>query len=195
MNAIQIPEKPITLVQAAHLLAEAVTPGNPDAVRWSLNELLAAAHSGALQGRNPLTLAPVDVAGISATDYANWMVLSGDDLRQLAAERHILVNGDDAARVAAVPHVAPMQNAPTTRRRTRRDLMIPAIEAAQRDCKDPYDAAEVWTVLVRRSQEGCGPMFGVTEDGIQWKNSEDETEYLSRKNLGDRLRNWRKRAR
>ena len=190
MNAIQIPKEPITLVQAAHLLAEAITPGNPDAARWSLNELLAAAQSGVLRGRNPRTLAPVDVADISPADYARWMVLSGDDLRQLAAERHIRVDGDDAARMAKAPHAVP-----ATRRRTRRDLMIPAIEAAQRECTDSYDAAEVWTVLTRMAKEKRGPMLGVTQEGIQWTNSEDELDIFSRKNLGDRLRNWRKKAR
>lgn len=107
MNAIQIPGKSITLEQAAHLLAEAVTPGDPDAVRWSLNELLAAAQSGALRGRNPKTLAPVDAVGIPPADYANWMILTGDDLRQLAAERNIQVEGGDVARMTAATHTAP----------------------------------------------------------------------------------------
>jgi hypothetical protein len=201
MNAIQIPEQPITLVLAAKLLADAVTPGNPDAARWSMNALLEAAQSGKLRGRNPLTLAPVDVADISPADYASLMVLSGDDLRKIAAERDIRIAGDDAVKTAAAHHakpatlVEPGPTATAARLRTRRDLMKPVIEAAQCECKDKYDAAEVWTVLVRKCKEGCPPMFGRTEDGIQWTDSEDGTRIFSRKNLNDRLRNWRDKAR
>lgn len=110
VNRIQIPGNPITLEQTAQLLAEAVTPGDPDAVRWLLNELLDAAQSGELRGRNPKTMKPVDVAGIPPADYAKWMMLTADDLRQLAAERHIQVEGDNVARVTATPHSAPADN-------------------------------------------------------------------------------------
>lgn len=92
MNAIRIPEKPITLMQAAQLLAEAASPGNPDAVQWSRNELLALALNGTVRGRNPLTLAPVDISGILPDDYASLMVLTGDDLRQLASERSLRID-------------------------------------------------------------------------------------------------------
>lgn len=91
-TTLKIPEKPITLIQAAQLLAQAVSPENADAVRWSLIELLAAALDGTLRGRNPLTLAPVDVAGIPPFEYANFMVLTSDDLRQLASMRSLRVN-------------------------------------------------------------------------------------------------------
>lgn len=45
--------------------------------------------------------------GIPPADYAKWMMLTADDLRQLAAERHIQVEGDNVARVTATPHFAP----------------------------------------------------------------------------------------
>ena len=72
--------------------------------------------------------------------------------------------------------------------------MSPVIEAAQRQCKDPYDTAEVWSALVDMCKQGRTPMFGITEVGIQWMDSEDAVRIFSRKNLGDRLRNWRSKA-
>lgn len=89
---LKIPENPITLMQAAQLLAQAVSPDNADAVRWALNELLSAALDGTVRGRNPHTMAQVDVAGISPVDYANIMVLTGDDIRQLASMRSLRVS-------------------------------------------------------------------------------------------------------
>ena len=80
-----------------------------------------------------------------------------------------------------------------TTRKTRRDLMTPAIEAAQRECQASHDAAEVWNVLARMCEEGRKPMIGKTEEGIQWVDESDELCLLSLKALRDRLRRSRDR--
>ena len=48
------------------------------------------AVSEKLQGRNPLTLAPVAVEGINPQDYLNSLVLVPSDLRFLAELRGLL---------------------------------------------------------------------------------------------------------
>ncbi|AFU46493.1 hypothetical protein C380_13970 [Acidovorax sp. KKS102] len=118
MNAIQIPEKPITLVQAAHLLAGTVSPDSPDAVRKSLNFILARAHSGEVRGRDPDTWVPFDTAGIPPDVYARRLVLLPDDLRRLASECGLPVTIDNvvipllAGHTASVSHTDPPQAAP-----------------------------------------------------------------------------------
>jgi len=104
---VQIPEKPITLMQAARLLAEAVRPGNPDALLASLNFILKKAHCGEVRGRYPLTLVPFDTAGISPLDYASLMVLTPNDIRLLAAECDFRVEAEDVLKSAD-----PIQDSP-----------------------------------------------------------------------------------
>ena len=164
MSSIQIPGTPITLEQAAQLLAEAVTPGDPDAVRWLLNELLDAAQRGELRGRNPKTLKPVDVVGILPADYAKWMMLTAADLRLLAAERHIQVEGDDVTRVTAAPHSAPADHAESaqtgsaknTTRTGWRQLALPYMAKVWRSTKFAT-MKEFYRTLEDRSSEPDSP--------------------------------------
>lgn len=132
---------------------------------------------------------------VSVNDLREFVADLGYDV-QVEHETEISVpQQQKMLQAGPAAHDEPGQAAPSTRLRTRRDLMTPVIESAQRQCKDPYDAAEVWNVLVRMCKGGHGPMFGVTEDGIQWADSEDTVCIFSVKNLGDRLRNWRRKAR
>lgn len=104
---VQIPGMPITLIAAAQLLAGAVSKDNPDAVSASLNFILEKAHRGELRGRHPLTLVPFDTAGISPADYANLLVLTPNDLRQLATECDLRVEADDVLKSAHSTQAAP----------------------------------------------------------------------------------------
>ena len=97
---------------------------------------------------------------------------------------------DQSQAAAAVkPAQAPM----ATSGKARRDLMTPVIEAAQRECKDPFDNYEVWPVLVRMCKEGRAPMREQTEGGIKWVDGDDKIRFFSIKNLRDRLSREQKR--
>jgi hypothetical protein len=72
-------------------------------------------------------------------------------------------------------------------RRKRRDLLTPVIEKAQRQSGNKYDAAIVWNELVKMAQAQESPLKGVTEDGIQWADGNNEWKHLSLKNLRDRI--------
>lgn len=218
MNAIQIPGKPITLEQAAHLLAEAVTPGNPDAVQKSLHFLLFKAQRGEVRGRDPDTWEPLDTDGIWPGDYASRLFLLPDDLRGLAAERGLRVADDDASRMRgahvaeAAPAPAPQtatpeqpqaaalapvvaESASKSPPRKRRDLLTPAIEAAQRECGDAFDSPAVWAALVKMAEAQKYRLLGVTEEGIKWTDANDAIKFFTLRNLRDRLRTRKRRAR
>lgn len=52
-----------------------------------------------------------------------------------------------------------------------------------------------WTAqLVQMAQDGKRPLVGVTEDGIKWNDAEDNPQFLTLKNLRDRLRQKKKKA-
>lgn len=69
----------------------------------------------------------------------------------------------------------------------RRDLMSPLIESAQQKSSDPFDTPAIWAALCKLAEQKVKPLVGQTEEGIQWVDSDDETQYLSLKMLRDRL--------
>jgi hypothetical protein len=52
--------------------------------------------------------------------------------------------------------------------KTRRDALMPVIEKAQSQCKDPKDTAEVWAALLVLAEKKTAPLLGATEDGLQY---------------------------
>lgn len=76
----------------------------------------------------------------------------------------------------------------------RRDLLVPVIEAAQRECEDPFDPPAVWAALSQMAQAGKRPLVGVTEDGIKWNDAEDNPQFFKLASLRDRLRRIKKKA-
>lgn len=94
---------------------------------------------------------------------------------------------------AAAPVVA--EGANSAQRRTRRDILTPAIEAAQKECGDPFDAPAVWAVLVQMAQNKKRSLLGVSEDGIKWLSANDEPKSLNLNSLRDRLRRMQKKKR
>lgn len=82
--------------------------------------------------------------------------------------------------------VAVSNSAPPTQNK-RRDLLTPRIEAAQRGAIDLYDAPEIWAKLCTMANEKIKPLLGITSEGIQWIDSNDEPQFLSLSNLRDRL--------
>ena len=95
---------------------------------------------------------------------------------------------------ATTPSPAPVSasNSPAT---ARRGLLAPVIEAAQKECEDPFDAPAVWASLVRMADAGKRPLLGVSDEGIKWQDSNDEPQFLNLKNLRDRLSRSKKKAR
>lgn len=82
-----------------------------------------------------------------------------------------------------------------TARKGRRDLLYPLIEAAQKQVEDMYDAPAVFDLLRAMAEEEKRPFLGVTEDGIKWTDAKDETQFLTLKNLRDRLGRLKKKTR
>ena len=97
---------------------------------------------------------------------------------------------------AEAPRAAPVvaENSYKVQGTARRNLLTPAIEAAQRMCENQFDAPAVWAVLVQMAQDGKRPLVGVTEDGIKWNDAEDNPQFLTLKNLRDHLRQKKKKA-
>jgi hypothetical protein len=91
-----------------------------------------------------------------------------------------------------VPVVALSQVLP---KKSKRDLLTPAIEAAQRNAPDPHDAAAIWLVLRGLAEKGVKPFLGVTEGGLQWKDHNDNPQFLTLKNLRDRINRKPKKPR
>lgn len=111
------------------------------------------------------------------------------------------VQPDDAPTVALASQTPPPAPAvviePTREspaKLKRRNLLTPVIERAQRECSAPFEASAVFPVLMRMAEASEKPFIGATDDGIKWKNHNDEIQFLSLKNLRDRLRRQEKRA-
>jgi hypothetical protein len=69
----------------------------------------------------------------------------------------------------------------------RRDALSPVVEAAQEQCRDPDDAAQVWAQLLFMAEQKVPPLLGATEDGIQYLKQEGAAN-LSRDALSKRIR-------
>lgn len=95
---------------------------------------------------------------------------------------------------AAAPAPVVADSASNGPGKSRRDLLAPAISAAQKLCEEPFDPPAVWAALVQMAQDGKRPLIGVTEDGIKWNDAEDNPQFLSLKNLRDRLARSKKQA-
>lgn len=76
----------------------------------------------------------------------------------------------------------------------RRNLLSPLIKEAQAACADPYDAHSVWARMREFAVAKRTPLIGVTDEGLQWMDGLDVTQYLSLKNLRDRLFRQQKNA-
>lgn len=69
----------------------------------------------------------------------------------------------------------------------RRNLLSPLIYAAQAACLDPNSTPSVWAKLREMAVAKRAPFIGATDEGLQWIDENDQTKYLSLKNLRDRL--------
>ena len=78
-------------------------------------------------------------------------------------------------------------------RKSRIDLLTPMIEKAVRECDGRTDSAEIFIILRTWAQEKPPrqPLMGVTDKGIQWTNSNDAPQELTRDALTKRLKTRR----
>ena len=70
--------------------------------------------------------------------------------------------------------------------KVRRDTLTPVIEAAQKQCRNPQDTAEVWAVLQVLAQKKTPPLIGATEEGLQYFR-QGEAAIFNREALRKRL--------
>ena len=101
-------------------------------------------------------------------------------------ETAILEPRTAAGRSSRIPQISRITDAPI--RRTKRDLLSPLIERAQKECPNPFDTPSVWTKLSEAAKAKKPPFFGVTESGLQWVDSEDQPKDFTIKNLRERLK-------
>lgn len=87
----------------------------------------------------------------------------------------------------AGPRVAKGVRANSPGKAQRRNLLSPLIDAAQAACPDPYNTPSVWAKLREMAAAKTAPFIGATDEGLQWIDEHDQTQYLSLKNLRDRL--------
>jgi hypothetical protein len=85
-------------------------------------------------------------------------------------------------------------NSEVPRKRQRNDLLAPSIRDAQNACEDSFNTQEVWTRLREMAIAKTAPFIGVTDEGLQWIDEADRTQYLSLRNIRDRLYRLRKSA-
>lgn len=70
--------------------------------------------------------------------------------------------------------------------KVRRNTLTPVIEMAQSQCRNPNDTAEVWAALSVLAQKKHAPLFGATDEGLQYYKG-GEAAIFTRKSLGKRL--------
>ena len=77
------------------------------------------------------------------------------------------------------------------RKPRRQDLLAPLVKKALKECGS--DAALVFSLMRQWAAEKPPrpPLVGVTEDGIQWRDSKDEVPTLSRRALSARIKRAR----
>lgn len=131
---------------------------------------------------------------ITAPAFAAWLAAQGE-----APSVHIQAWFEAVGVAKWVPATNTTTPSPPAqdRKPKRRDLLAPLIEAAQKACEDPRDAAAVFTSLRTwaQSKPPRAPLVGVTNDGrIQWSDSNDTPQELNSKALAKRLMRQRNAA-
>lgn len=76
---------------------------------------------------------------------------------------------------------------PMAAKNRRRDLVAHRIEEAQKQVGDQYDTSKIWLALKAMANLKTSPFLGVSDEGLKWVNSKDETKFLTLGNLRDRL--------
>ena len=176
------------------------------AIRSACTDSKSLPHERRVLRQNPMAMGG-DVVGvvtesayyITAPDFSEWLAAHEEAPSPLVAEwfKHqgVASPAPAPAQHAAAPAAAPVAgSASSAPGNARRDLLVPVIEAAQRECEDPFDPPAVWAALSQMAQAGKRPLVGVTEEGIKWNDAEDNPQFFTIASLRDRLRRIKKKA-
>lgn len=119
---------------------------------------------------------------------------------ELATENQPYIEAEmlDAARLlceltgAALPpwvDAAPAPQAGAALPAKRTNYLTPAIQLAQSKCDgtDKFNAPAVFAKLGDMARAKSTPFIGVSDEGLKWLDSNDETHFLTLANLRDRL--------
>ncbi len=126
--------------------------------------------------------------GRSSASAAAWLSWARDNKFKVHVGFRIEVEAQTAGTEGVKPTEPHSEPSSSPTQRSRRDLLTPLIEIAQQGCKNPYDTPAVWTKLLAMAREKRAPLLGATEAGLQWLDTDDSLQNLSRKSLGERLR-------
>ncbi len=75
----------------------------------------------------------------------------------------------------------------TLKKPKRTNVLSPLINRAIKECGSD-DISDVWNTLRDYANAKVSPLYGIVEDGLQYRNQKDEIKYLSKKALGARLK-------
>ena len=117
--------------------------------------------------------------------------LEYDDTQPLTVPRNVLGVPLDESKTATSTTNRARSPAPTKSKRS--GFLTPFIAMAQSACADPYDTPSVWAKLREMAVAKTAPFFGATGEGLQWIDGSDQPQYLSLRNLRDRLTRRKKR--
>lgn len=99
-------------------------------------------------------------------DYIARLVMEGFDVTEPVREAVLVI--DDQSATKAEPPGAEAACSVIHSTKTRRNTLTPVIELAQKQCRNPKDAAEVWSALLVLAEKKHPPLLGATEDGLQY---------------------------
>jgi len=124
-----------------------------------------------------------EVKLIAAADFAAWLSTQSEEpSSHITAWLEALGTQTKTGPLATVATVATLPPLSTL----GNDLLAPLVNKAIAECGE--DKAAVFTLLKTWAKEKRAPMFGITEDGkIQWTDSNDKVQELSRRALGLRM--------
>ena len=145
-----------------------------------------------------------DELTVTAPDFAAWLTKQGEKPSELIAAWFAAVgdqakDGDNApAQTAAMP--APVvavdaSDAPAILKNQRPDLLTPLIEKAQSGETNQFSTAVIWAKLCDMAESKTTPFIGKTESGLKWIDANDDSQFLTKGALGDRLRRQKTRDR
>lgn len=118
-----------------------------------------------------------------------------DDAMDFAAERTPpwIVPATLTNRVAAEEVAAAANDAITHSTKERRNVMTPVIEKAQELCRSTTDVSLIWPQIQKLAKENFSALRGEDEDGVKYVD-DDVPKHFTKKNLSDRLRPKKLRA-
>ena len=147
-------------------------------------------RNGRITSQPPPQPHDVTTYTVTAPAFAAWLAAQPETPSAHIAAWFEAVGANTQDQAAPAPVPVPTITPPppaTARQNTRRNLLTPTIETAQRDESDRFDTPAIWAKLQDMAEKKIKPLLGKTDEGIQWLDENDEPQYLTLKMLRDRL--------